>query len=433
MLAAAVACTSPRSPFDRAERGLSPVRNAVDSGDGRDAATEPDSSSIATMRLDAAVSGTQDASLPIEPPPTEVMGPETEARCGDGRLSNEERCDTAIVAGEPGACPAQCPASAKPCERAVLRGDACDAHCETQRITAATPGDGCCPDGASAREDSDCSAHCGNGVIESGETCDPPESCPACAASSACVAATLQGSAASCTARCVTMPITGCASGDGCCPSGCTRASDSDCPSRCGDGVVDPQAGETCETSGPFACPVSCDDDNPCTLDIRGGRADSCDVLCLHTAITEPASGDGCCPTGASAREDSDCSGTPACVAGREQDACARCACDRCSNIALTCRPGTDSAQATRCDAVARCVVRNRCNELECYCGNNLAACLLGNPSGPCRAEMDAASNNLGALAIVDLLLDSSSPLGRGLLLSRCEAESCANECGSTR
>jgi hypothetical protein len=72
---------------------------------------------------------------------------------------------------------------------------------------------------------------CGNNVVESGETCDPVSSCPTtCPASNnACTPNVLTGSAAGCTAACVTQSITDCVSGDGCCPASCTSATDSDC------------------------------------------------------------------------------------------------------------------------------------------------------------------------------------------------------------
>ncbi len=72
---------------------------------------------------------------------------------------------------------------------------------------------------------------CGNGVIDPGETCDPPSTCPTwCGDDDLCTADNLQGDALSCDAACVTTPIETCGDGDGCCPDGCTHAEDSDCP-----------------------------------------------------------------------------------------------------------------------------------------------------------------------------------------------------------
>lgn len=77
------------------------------------------------------------------------------------------------------------------------------------------------------------SAACNNGVVDPGETCDPPGSCPAtcAAATDACMPNVLAGDAATCTAVCQVQPITACSAGDGCCPAGCDEASDADCSS----------------------------------------------------------------------------------------------------------------------------------------------------------------------------------------------------------
>lgn len=75
------------------------------------------------------------------------------------------------------------------------------------------------------------SASCNNGAIDAGETCDPPASCPTeCADDGdACTRDALSGSPASCDVACNHTPISTCAGGDGCCPSGCTPPEDSDC------------------------------------------------------------------------------------------------------------------------------------------------------------------------------------------------------------
>jgi len=75
-------------------------------------------------------------------------------------------------------------------------------------------------------------AACGNGILDPGETCDPPGSCPSTCAPSAdaCSPNVLVGLAASCTAQCETQLITACHDNDGCCPVGCTGTTDSDCP-----------------------------------------------------------------------------------------------------------------------------------------------------------------------------------------------------------
>lgn len=74
---------------------------------------------------------------------------------------------------------------------------------------------------------------CNNNVVDPGETCDPPGSCPVdCPPSGdACAPNQLTGSAAACTAACAVTTITACVNGDGCCAAGCTSANDTDCAS----------------------------------------------------------------------------------------------------------------------------------------------------------------------------------------------------------
>ena len=73
---------------------------------------------------------------------------------------------------------------------------------------------------------------CNNNIVDPGETCDPPGSCPlTCdqSATTACAPAILVGNAATCTASCAITAITSCIQDDGCCPEGCTPADDNDC------------------------------------------------------------------------------------------------------------------------------------------------------------------------------------------------------------
>jgi cysteine-rich repeat protein len=85
---------------------------------------------------------------------------------------------------------------------------------------------------------------------------------------------------------------------------------DATCHFTCGNGVVDSDVGELCDTeiaSGAGACPSSCDDGLACTDDVLSSSG--CAAVCLHSSITAPANGDGCCPTGADATTDTDCAG----------------------------------------------------------------------------------------------------------------------------
>ncbi|MBN1772079.1 MAG: right-handed parallel beta-helix repeat-containing protein [Deltaproteobacteria bacterium] len=71
---------------------------------------------------------------------------------------------------------------------------------------------------------------CGNGVLDPGESCDPLLDCPhACPRLDGCRIPRLAGHPWSCDSVCEDDPITACASGDDCCPEGCTLDDDDDC------------------------------------------------------------------------------------------------------------------------------------------------------------------------------------------------------------
>lgn len=155
-------------------------------------------------------------------------------------------------------------------------------------------------------------AACGNGVVDAQETCDTaiagnaPGACPsACDDAVACTADTLKNGG-TCTAACVHDPISTCTPGDGCCPAGCTYATDTDCSQTCGDGKVD--ANELCDTAilpgMPGACPESCGDGIACTSDTLL-NAGTCSAQCAFANIVACVDGDGCCPLGCS--NDSEC------------------------------------------------------------------------------------------------------------------------------
>lgn len=232
--------------------------------------------------------------------------------CGNGALDGDqgEICDTGIAGGA-GACPSTCDDGIA-CTADVLSGAGCAAMCLTSPITAPADGDGCCPPGQTSATDDDCPAVCGNMVVEPGETCDTgfpagPMSCPTvCNDALACTVDTI-ANAGTCTAACSATPITLPMNGDGCCPPGATPATDTDCVLGCGNGIVDP--GETCDTAitvGPGRCPTTCSDGMACTRDVLANGS-TCTATCSFPAITTPASGDGCCPAGANANNDTDC------------------------------------------------------------------------------------------------------------------------------
>jgi hypothetical protein len=236
-------------------------------------------------------------------------------RCGNGVVDPGETCDTAIARDDPGACPSADCDDGIACTRDTRSGADCTAACAHEEISVPTANDGCCPAGATAATDSDCSPSCGDGKVDPGETCDTgiaaglPGACPAaagCAKDDPCAVAVLI-SAGTCSAICARYQIATQLSGDGCCPPGASNAVDTDCPVACGNGLR--ESGEACDVgispTAPGGCPTSCDDGNACTTDFLTGAG--CQVSCVHLPITAPISGDGCCPAAATRATDTDC------------------------------------------------------------------------------------------------------------------------------
>jgi hypothetical protein len=163
-------------------------------------------------------------------------------------------------------------------------------------ITACKSGDGCCPQGcknsANGGNDNDCVVQpgCGNGLLDTDETCDDTSSTKClttCSNGDACSKSVLSGSAQACSLKCMPTQITGCISGDGCCAPGCKNSAnggtDDDCAlaaAICGNGIVEP--GEGCDGHCPTA--ADCNDGDVCTDDGIGG--DPCHIVCVHRCRT---------------------------------------------------------------------------------------------------------------------------------------------------
>lgn len=263
-------------------------------GVAHDSATEPSGGVGGTVKHGGGEAGTSGSAGKVDSSP----------RCGNGVKEAGETCDGAD-------CPDSCPA-AMGCAVMTLTGSAatCDAECAATEISETVAGDGCCPTGVDASADTDCPAKCGDGIVDSNEKCEVASKetpCPtSCDDEDPCTTDKLSGTAAQCTAVCVNTRITRAVAGDMCCPSGANAETDSDCPTKCGDGVI--TGNETCDPKSPAQrCPTSCDDSDACTTDKLVGNAAQCTAECSTTPVTAAKSGDGCCPKGATASTDDDC------------------------------------------------------------------------------------------------------------------------------
>jgi hypothetical protein len=387
--------------------------------------------------------------------------------CGDGRVDASEQCDTAIAPGRPGACPSRCEASQDRCvSSTTLDGEACQRRCVLTKVTRVRDGDGCCPPGADAMRDRDC-GQCGDGVIASGETCDPPERCPneQTCRSEGCYIATLSGDPNTCTSTCSRTSIVECGDGDACCPAGCSRGNDNDCALACGDGLLDETSGESCEPLSTIApCVTSCDDGEACTLDVLTGSSQNCNARCAHFPVTAAIGGDRCCPPGANAANDSDCGprcgnnvqengeecdGGEACSAEcktvpmeqrqclaevmlerNASQTCKECVCTRCAQLAVDCYGSGDATRDDHCADIVRCARSSGCSRDACYCGTSLG-CFA--PNGACREQIEDGAGSQSPQTVEDRKNDRGFALVRAREYAECERERCADACERDR
>jgi|GEM_PF-1761934 len=335
--------------------------------------------------------------------PTAVScGPTTDTDCpgcGNGKLEIGEACDppsmcmtqmtgcvsdantVATPSGSVAACTFRCAKAARPCGLA----------------------DGFCPTGCGPTMDVDCPG-CGNGRLETGETCDKAPAAAVCASitcddGNACTTDTRNGSDAACNVTCGHANIMLCVSGDRCCPMGCNANNDTDCGATCGNGVL--EGAETCETMAP-ATPqcagITCDDGKACTTNVRNGANGSCNVTCSYPDITLCVSGDKCCPGGGFGMckmgNDSDCpqvcgngvrEGTETCDNGNASPTCASKTCDDQNACTIDVRAGADTScnvtctntPITACNPTSDGCCPSKCNatndpDCQAVCGNSV-------------------------------------------------------------
>ncbi|HKU40591.1 MAG TPA: hypothetical protein VJR89_20665 [Polyangiales bacterium] len=312
---------------------------------------------------------------------------------------------------------------------------------------------------------------CGDGQVDATETCDTgiadgaPGACPiACGSQEQCQRVQLVGSG--CQTECKVIERQ-CTSGDGCCPAHCQPAEDTDCSGQCGDGILQTDQGETCEPKPRNAasprCPseADCKDDDACTQDVLSGSADNCTAACKHVKIGAPQAGDGCCPEGANANTDADC--TPKCGNGaREGDeacdgttgcdasckltltetqiecldtlaesSCEKCECMSCSEAMFGCSKSGDASRDQACTMVERCAIEQQCAGSACYCGTaRFGIDCVYRANGPCKEIIEAAAGTTSPMRIDAMYNDPNSVLGRAGALGACRRSQCVSECG---
>jgi hypothetical protein len=334
--------------------------------------------------------GTGDAGIPTAMPDATV----SQTRCGDGQVTGIETCDISIEPGKPGACPLDCP-DLGPCSHRQMSGTGCQVTCVVLQATC-KGGDGCCPVGCSNGVDSDCSATCHDGIVQTdkGETCEPTSKTSPCKTladcddKDPCTVDTLTGSPDNCNVDCMHTPITmvSVTEKDGCCPHDANSNTDMDCVPHCGNGVV--ETGEVCDGSPG------------CAADCLSSSLSMEQVRCLNDYAT---------------------------------DACGKCSCMNCAgpNQYLACRDVDKAAGNTKCDTVLACARKNNCAGVACYCGDTTLNCALGNPLGACTTEIEAAAgagpadwitvNNQGTTA--------GTPLYDANTADVCRVANCKAEC----
>ncbi len=320
---------------------------------------------------------------------TKLTDADCPAVCGNGAVEPGEVCDKN--------CPITC-SDGNACTKDSSTGSAssCNLQCSHNSITSCVSLDGCCPAGCNKTTDSDCSATCGNGIVEPGEICDG--NCPtSCSDGVPCTKDQLVGSAQTCSASCSFVAITACASGDGCCPSGCTKNNDTDCSATCGNSVV--ELGESCDGN----CPASCNDSDPCTQNVLTGSAQNCSAVCTFPAITQCAGGDGCCPGSCNAAQDNDCTskcGNGVVEPGEICDGNCPTSCNDSNNCTVDGMTGSAQSCDVQCThaAITSCQQNDGCCPTGCtHASDGDCPVTIQCGDGVCSGPTESCPSNCGA------------------------------------
>lgn len=330
---------------------------------------------------------------------------------------------------------------------------------------------------------------CGNGRLDEAERCDvaipqtQPGACPDGCAQEGCFARHLEGTR--CGARCVAAEITESKAGDGCCPSGATPETDSDCSPSCGNGRRD--GAETCDPQEQCPVPSACKTELACMAARYTGSPDTCSARCELIPIVACTDGDGCCPSGCTQQGDDDCvaiavgmpqisavsgaagmSGSGAyagasspppsaagssappgtsdsgtCTGDCQTDSSARrclelhsagtcqaCDCAYCSDQFLKCEDLTNEMDKSACLALLQCATRNRCTGLDCYCGGtSVSVCASGFANGPCAWEVRSVAGAYDVVSIFQMASAVDGPLQFATNALACRSQHCKRAC----
>lgn len=247
---------------------------------------------------------------------------------------------------------------------------------------------------------------CGNGTLDPGEQCDPPNG-------------------TSCDANCLQVPI--CGNNVVEAPAGPYR------PEQC-----DPPNGTTCDAQCQNI-PVVCGNGivQPPTETCDPPNGTTCDATCHLLAA--PVCGDGvinqpseeCEPPNTPATNF-----TPACDANCKLTGSSLCgACETAKCDVLFGAPGAwgcqnlTGAARTNCEALVGCIRSSDCavatqDAQACYCGTaSDLGCLTGAANGACKAQYETAAGTTDPGTIATLFTDPSSPIGLADNQITCDAD----------
>lgn len=260
--------------------------------------------------------------------------------------------------------------------------------------------DGKCEDGYTV--DVNCVAIlCGNGTVDPGEQCDPPNG-------------------TTCSAACQNVVF-------------------------CGDGKV--EGAEECDPPASGTCDATCKKIPPppvCGDGVVNQPSEECDAPSLPTAtcsatckviVVGPVCGNNVVEAG----EECDPPAAGTCDASCKKIVVGNPVCDAC--LAANCPAdvagcgGFTGADKTDCEALVACIQTEQCYTAEaggqpCYCGTaSDAACLGTGANGKCKAQVEKAGKSTVGEEIANRFVDPTYPLGRAFNLFGCKAALCSTQC----